>query len=403
MFSESLLAKFKVFSMLLLACWLVTGPSHQLLLAVSSLILLLCAFDTKKRRSYLKILKKLSFFFAIVTLSHSFYNPSSDIGAALRVPLGFGYSLTLYLGGFFGGLEAAARIAMVVLYGGWVRNTSSMEAVAEAFHSIFRVKWLSAVLLKCLELIDGQGGHGRKKKSDGKHRDGGKEADATGPEKEKLSFKKIRVMTLNATESLVTGAHKKLNQSRSDGVLDRFGQSADINIITVCCLAIMATKAFTILPGLPISPGHKNLIIVPIFLYAAAATNSRFGGAKVGLAAGVLNFLLGYGKYGPLEVMQFFIPGLLADLMLPLVRRAPEKGLLSLLALGVMGGILGAGRFTGNALAVLIAGAPITLILVMLPALASQVFFGFLGSFLGSKKMIELGAKYRESEVEESA
>ena len=34
---------------------------------------------------------------------------------------------------------------------------------------------------------------------------------------------------------------------------------------------------------------------------------------KWGLATGMLNFMLGFGKLGPLEILQFLLPGLVID------------------------------------------------------------------------------------------
>ena len=143
----------------------------------------------------------------------------------------------------------------------------------------------------------------------------------------------------------------------------------------------MGLKALQVLPGLPVAPGHKNLLIVPFFLLASALTHGRFGGLWTGLTTGLVSVMLGYGKYGILEVAHFAVPGLMADLLLPLTHRRGPRWL-RLGEFAVVGALMGAGRFAANFLVIVLAGAPWTAFVIYLPMLGSQVAFGAISALV---------------------
>jgi len=153
------------------------------------------------------------------------------------------------------------------------------------------------------------------------------------------------------------------------------GQARDVAVIVGLSGAIMALKLVQVLPGLPFASGHKNVLIVPFLLLAAGLTRMRFGGLWTGITAGTVSVLMGYGKFGVLEIAHFAAPGLLADLLLPLARLDAARWL-RLVQFAAIGAVLGLGRFAANLLVIVIAGAPSVAFLLFLPMLASQVAFG---------------------------
>jgi len=122
------------------------------------------------------------------------------------------------------------------------------------------------------------------------------------------------------------------------------------------------------------------LLIVPLFLFAAHATMMRFGGYAAGTAVGIVSFKMGYGKFGILEIAHFAVPGLLADLLMPLAV-AQGRGA-RLVQYALIGVALGLGRFTANLLVIFLAGAPQLAFVLFAPMLASQVIFGGLSCFV---------------------
>jgi hypothetical protein len=71
----------------------------------------------------------------------------------------------------------------------------------------------------------------------------------------------------------------------------------------------------------------------------------------------------------------------MADLLVPLVRASHPRWL-RFIEFGLIGGLLGIGRFTANFLVILLAGAPGMAVVLYLPMLASQVMFGTLSAFV---------------------
>ncbi len=154
----------------------------------------------------------------------------------------------------------------------------------------------------------------------------------------------------------------------------------DLSIVLALCLAVMGLKVLQVLPGIPFASGHKNVLIVPMFLYVSHATHMRFGGFAAGTAVGIVSFLLGYGKFGVLEIAHFALPGLLADLLTPFLRATRPATRLAQYA--AAGAVLGLGRFAANFLAILLAGAPNVAYALFAPLLVSQVAFGALSGFV---------------------
>ena len=109
-------------------------------------------------------------------------------------------------------------------------------------------------------------------------------------------------------------------------------------------------------------------------------TYMRWGGSTAGLAVGIVSFMLGYGKYGILEIAHFVVPGVLADILMPLAH-ARSRGM-QIVQYAAIGAVLGFGRFAANLLVIVLAGAPQIAFVLFLPALISQVSFGALSCFV---------------------
>jgi len=154
----------------------------------------------------------------------------------------------------------------------------------------------------------------------------------------------------------------------------------DASLVLMTALAIMSVRFLQILPGLPIAPGHKNLLIVPLYLFVAVSTRSRFGATQCGLAIGLLSFLFGQGRFGVFEVLQWLLPGVAADLMAPFLRRV--RGVFRWPVFAVAGLVLGVLRFSAGLLMILLAGGHPGLFAIYLPFLLSQAAFATVGASL---------------------
>ncbi len=152
----------------------------------------------------------------------------------------------------------------------------------------------------------------------------------------------------------------------------------DIAIVTGIALCMASVKVLRILPGLPFAPGHKALLLFPLYVLASRLTNSRWGGTAAGSIMGVIGFLQGDGRFGVLEILRHVAPGLVIDLAGPLVRRLPAW------ALGYcfLGLAAAAGRITTELVLVLLLGARAEVYLFPAAVLVPNLLAGFLSGFV---------------------
>src|SRR2546430_332688 len=139
-----------------------------------------------------------------------------------------------------------------------------------------------------------------------------------------------------------------------------------------------SVKVLKILPGLPFAPGHKALLLFPLYVLASRLTHSRWGGTAAGSIMGVIGFLQGDGRFGVLEILKHIAPGLVIDLASPVVRRLPAW------AFGycLIGLAAAAGRITTELVLVLLLGARAEVYLFPAAVLIPNLLAGFLSGFV---------------------
>jgi len=156
----------------------------------------------------------------------------------------------------------------------------------------------------------------------------------------------------------------------------------DIGLVTGIALCMASVKVLKILPGLPFAPGHKALLLFPLYVLASQLTHSRWGGTAAGCLMGVIGFLQGDGRFGVLEILKHVAPGLVIDLAGPLVRHLPAWAL----AYCFLGLAAAAGRVTTELVLVLLLGARAEVYLfpaaVLVPNLLAGFFSGFVTIFV---------------------
>jgi hypothetical protein len=152
----------------------------------------------------------------------------------------------------------------------------------------------------------------------------------------------------------------------------------DIAIVTGIALCMASVKLVRLLPGLPFAPGHKAILLFPLYVLASRLTHSRWGGTAAGSIMGVIGFLQGDGRFGLLEILRHVAPGLVIDLAGPLVRRLPAW------ALGycLLGLAAAAGRITTELVLVLLLGARSEVYLFPAAVLIPNLLAGFLSGFV---------------------
>jgi hypothetical protein len=156
---------------------------------------------------------------------------------------------------------------------------------------------------------------------------------------------------------------------------------------------MLGIKALKILPGINFAPGWKTVILTPLYIITPLLTRTRFGATAAGTVMGVVAFLLGDGKYGPLEICKHIAPGLAADAIVPLVTR---KGMMpGPIAWSLIGGVIAIGRFATILAVTAIAAAPKVAWAILIPGLVVHLTFGVLSGYV-SYHLVKAIGKLRE-------
>jgi hypothetical protein len=152
----------------------------------------------------------------------------------------------------------------------------------------------------------------------------------------------------------------------------------DIGIVTGIALCMASIKVLKFLPGLPFAPGHKALLLFPLYVLASRLTHSRWGGTAAGSIMGVIGFLQGDGRFGVLEILKHVAPGLVIDLASPLVRRMPAWSL----GYCFLGLAAACGRITTELVLVVLLGARAEVYLFPAAILVPNLLAGFVSGFV---------------------
>jgi intracellular septation protein A len=309
--------------------------------------------------------RRLWLLFAVIAVSYAFMSTGQADERWVEFTIG-GWTPAVNLTGLAVAGLMCLRVFTLVLASTWLQRSSPPGALVAGLERLRVPQSVAVTVDATLALLGGERGTGQ---GGGRH---GKSTD--GPT---LTWDKVRAGRLDFVQKLID---RSLDRAR-EWLAARHPQLTperlhDLTIVLAVSLTIMGLKVLQVLPGVPIASGHKNLLIVPLLLFAAHATHMRFGGLAAGTAAGIVSFLLGYGKFGILEIAHFAVPGLFADLLMPLARARSRGG--RLLQFALIGFTLGLGRFAANFLVIVLAGAPQLAFLLFAPMLVSQVAFGAL-------------------------
>jgi hypothetical protein len=154
----------------------------------------------------------------------------------------------------------------------------------------------------------------------------------------------------------------------------------DVGIIAGVTLTMLGIKALKILPSIPFAPGHKLVLLTPLYIVASLLTTTRFGGTLTGLTMGTVAFLLGDGKYGIFEVFKHVTPGIICDLCVPLMVRGDRMP--GGIGWSVFGTVVAAGRVSTILAIVFLVQAPTVAYAMLLPAFAVHCTFGAASGYI---------------------
>lgn len=286
--------------------------------------------------------------------------------------------------GLWMGLALSLRVLIVVVASTLVRLSAPPGAFAEAIRSFGLPRMAALAVDGVFDLLGstaGPGSGGGKGTGGGAGRGRGRGQAAKSGSSTSLTWSDFRRRRLDALVEILRRSLERARRWIAERAPDLPAPAVrDASLVLMSALAIMSVRFLQVLPGLPIAPGHKNLLIVPLYLFVAVTTRSRFGATQCGLAIGLLSFLFGQGRFGVFEVVQWLLPGLAADLMAPVLRRV--RGGLRWPAFALAGMVLGICRFSAGLLMILLAGGHPALFAIYSPFLISQAGFATLGASL---------------------
>jgi len=370
-------ARIKLVYLLVLACGLFFVNDGRIVLGLIAVQAGLWLYAGLGLGELLRGTSRLKWFFLLVAISYLLI-PPVDTRPDFRIDLGW-FQIGVYLSGLEHAALMLSRVFLLVFTSLWVRLSEPAGAFVGALGKLGLPESIAIVIDAGLSLAGGS------QKTDGKGRGdgsgGGRGDGQSARQQDGWSFADIRQARFGFMDNLIGRALRKSRAYlREHYPHMNEAVRSDAAIILAVVVAIMSLKLLQILPGLPFAPGHKNVVVIPLLLMASLATRSRFGGFSAGVAVGIVSFLLGYGKFGAFEILQFALPGLLADLLAPVLVGGSGLGLLVRLAL--LGALLGLARFAANFMVLMLAGSPELAWLAFAPMLISQVTFGGLSGLV---------------------
>ncbi|WP_428261530.1 CbiQ family ECF transporter T component [Haliangium sp.] len=165
----------------------------------------------------------------------------------------------------------------------------------------------------------------------------------------------------------------------------------DVAVIAGVALTMLGIKALKILPGIPFAPGHKGVILIPLYLAAGYLTRGRAGATLTGLTMGTVAFLLGDGRYGVFEICKHVAPGVLVDLGMPLMRAGGRER--RAWAWSLFGLVVALGRYATVTAIALVVQAPAVVYAVLVPGLIVHAIFGVLSGLVAAPLMRALATR----------
>ncbi|MEZ4271094.1 MAG: energy-coupling factor transporter transmembrane component T [Myxococcota bacterium] len=317
-------------------------------------------------------LRKLAVFILLVLASYVLFGvDDTDQVYALAY-----WPWPLSITGFLFGCAMALRVLSVVSASQWVRNLGQPGDFIHGLRRMGMPETLAEILDHSLLLLEARGGGGR---GGGGGKGGGRHRKRSG---DGVSLKRLIKGDVGILVDAIEGSIRRAAILAQERPLAR-----DAVILSGLLLTMMGLKLLKIMPGLPFAPGHKALILFPIYLLAARLTERKTGATLLGTAFGLLSFLFGDGRYGVFEILKHIAPGLVADAFAPLLRRERHGFLIYTLA----GIAMAIGRAGTIAVVVVMVGAPAAVIAALLPAMMVHVAFGAASGLVARTVMAAAG------------
>jgi hypothetical protein len=160
------------------------------------------------------------------------------------------------------------------------------------------------------------------------------------------------------------------------------GLARDVGVIAGISLTMLGVRALRVLPSVPLAPGHKLVVLTPLYVVAAMLTRNRFGATLTGGSMGTTSFLMGQGRYGIFEIAKHIAPGVICDLGVPVLTGGARVH--GGIVWSLFGGVVAIGRFATIFAMTLALQAPAVAYAILVPGLVVHVTFGLLSGYVTS-------------------
>jgi hypothetical protein len=319
-------------------------------------------------RALLRQIVKLWGFTAFILVSYAITSEDPSIDRWVTV-----WRVHVNVGGMAIGALMIARVLTVIL-ASRIARAGDERAIATGLGRLGAPDIVATSIDAVLALLGGRGGGGGR----GRHR---REEPKGGG-----FFASLRAIAKGDVAPIVDRIDRHIG--RADAYLDEQGKAPDarrrdVTVIVGLSLTMLGIKALKLLPNIPFAPGHKLVLLTPLYVVAAIKTKTRLGATLTGLVMGSVAFLLGDGRYGIFEILKHVAPGLVCDLLVPLVVRG-KPGALAVFVWSLVGGVMGIARFATIFTVTLTVQAPAVAWAFLVPGLVIHTTFGVLSGFVSA-------------------
>ena len=287
------------------------------------------------------------------------------------------WKIPVNLGGLAVGGLMIVRVVTVIL-ASRIARTGDERAIALGLRKLWVPDIVAHSIDAVLALLGGGGGGGGRGTGGGRGKGRNKADEPQGG-----FLANLKKIAKGDVAPIVDRMERQIE--RADGFLyEEHGEgvSRDAAIIVGLSLTMLGIKALKVLPSIPFAPGHKLVLLTPLYVVASLKTKTRFGATLTGLVMGSVAFLLGDGRYGIFEILKHVVPGLLCDLLVPLVTAMKRRP--GAVAWSMVGGLMGVGRFATIFVVTLTVQPPKVAFAFLIPGLVVHTTFGVLSGLVSS-------------------
>ncbi len=258
------------------------------------------------------------------------------------------------------------RIVAIILASHLAR-AGDPRAVAAGLHKLYVPQTVSVPIDTVLALLSGEerhdgsgGGRGRNRVQD--------ENDETFFQAAKRIAKGDVGPIARRLELQIDRAERHIHRETKSG------RAKDLAVVAGLSLTMLGIKALKVLPSIPFAPGHKLVLLTPLYIIARRKTQMRGAATFTGLTMGSVAFLMGDGKYGIFEILKHVAPGVICDLFQP--KNAGPWGW------SIFGGVIAAARFATIFCITMLVQAPGVAYAMLIPGLTVHMTFGVASGYV---------------------